>query len=163
MTEFIIGQLLIIVALTILLLRSKKDSNEWMNQSGANWSKYLDEREKKEYTEDALRVSLDSKAILEGKYTDAKDRVDELNLSIKEGYGINPVINIKEVNLDFDTYERIMLIEAFELYIEKGGPVERLRSALPLLDKMYKIYSEANEVDAANEIQEQHNKMVGKK
>jgi hypothetical protein len=152
-----------VIVITILLIKSRRKTTSLMNTSETNWNLYLDERELRSTIENNLQLVLDSKADLEGKYADAKDRIDELNLSLKEGYGIKAMVNVKEVKLDFKADERVLLLEAVEFALESGGPIEKLKVMLPLLDKMYTVFMEANEVDAEKELQEIKNKRVGRR
>jgi len=110
-----------------------------------------------------VNAILKSKAQLEGRLDESQERIKELNFALKEGYGVNAEVVIKEVTLKFSPAERILILEAIEKLIESGGSIDRVRSLLPLLDKTYKVFLEANEIDAKNDIQKANNERAGTK
>ena len=104
----------------------------------------------KRQAEDAARTVLIGKAGLQERYDDAQTRIEELELSLKEGYGIQARVEVKEVKLDYSPEERVILIKAMEDLIASEKTPSVLKAYIDLFDRMFKTFVEADEVEAKN-------------
>ena len=81
---------------------------------------------------------------LRSEVEDRNSRVEELNEAIKEGYGISTEVNTTVVDLEFEPYERGVMINALDTAIAESNSVEAVRSYLSLLDKLVVIFTKAD-------------------